>query len=264
MFFAILLLVLALVPPLFSRSVMRRKTWHTLILSLLVFSIGEVLLVGHQDKGASGMNLCLVQVAIVYSTPPLIALATAAYSADIYISIRSMFGSDDWAEDGPEPQTVVILVLAPWIVFCLVFLETILVVGLHARGAFADIQESGLFFCHVEGDLLAVIISAVIVITACLSAVALQAATGWTLYKNWLSVQKVSIAATARKYIHAFIRTIAFTGVAIIAVILGFVALVTFGQTHIGFSMLMPIFPIVAALIFGTYRDIVLFYVFWR
>ncbi|KXN84764.1 hypothetical protein AN958_12191 [Leucoagaricus sp. SymC.cos] len=214
MFFAILLLVLALVPPLFSRSVMRRKTWHTLILSLLVFSIGEVLLVGHQDKGASGMNLCLVQVAIVYSTPPLWVHLTLLCIYDmandsIYISIRCMFGSDDWAEDGPEPQTVVIVCHQLYSRLNIHFNLLIL-----ARPCTLDSLLFGLLGNHTCN----VIISAVIVITACLSAVALQAATGWTLYKNWLSVQKVSIAATARKYIHAFIRTIAFTGVAIIAV----------------------------------------------
>jgi glucose uptake protein GlcU len=71
MFIAILLLVLALVPPLFSRRVIRRKTWHTLLLSLLVFSIGEVLLVGHQQDPNFGGDLCLVQIAVIYSTPPL-------------------------------------------------------------------------------------------------------------------------------------------------------------------------------------------------
>lgn len=71
MFLSILLLVLALVPPLFSRHVMRRKTWHTLLLSLLVFSIGEVLLVGHQHEEVPNQHLCLVQVAVIYSTPPL-------------------------------------------------------------------------------------------------------------------------------------------------------------------------------------------------
>jgi glucose uptake protein GlcU len=75
MFFAILLLVLALVPPIFSRRVVRRKTWHTLLLSSLVYSIGEVLLVGNQQDSVAdsvaNSNLCLVQVAITYSTPAM-------------------------------------------------------------------------------------------------------------------------------------------------------------------------------------------------
>lgn len=73
MFFSILLLVLALVPPFMSRYIVRRKTWHTIMFSMLVFSIGEVLIVGHQLPGSSlpNENLCVVQVGIKHSTPPL-------------------------------------------------------------------------------------------------------------------------------------------------------------------------------------------------
>lgn len=71
MFFAILLLVLALVPPLFSRHIVRRKTWHSVMLSMLILSIGEVLLVGRQFEPSPNPNLCLVQVAVIHATPPL-------------------------------------------------------------------------------------------------------------------------------------------------------------------------------------------------
>lgn len=72
MFLSILLLVLALVPPFCSRNIVRRKTWHTLMLSMLVFAIGEILLVGQQAINQTpNPELCLVQVAINQATPPL-------------------------------------------------------------------------------------------------------------------------------------------------------------------------------------------------
>lgn len=260
MFLAILLLVLALVPPLFSRRVMRRKTWHTLMLSLLVFSIGQVFLVGNQTSTSPSPNICLVQVALFLSTPPFLGASTLSYSADIYISIRRMFESNDW-EDGPEPQNVVILVLAPWIFFLLVFLAVILVVGLSENPP--DIA-SPRFYCRTQNTA-AVMIAVVTLIITMLCSIGLQAATGWTLYHNWIKTQKVSITSTTRRYFHTFIRTIAFTALAVIGVALGSIAAATVkGRTMVGFSMLLPIFPIGAALIFGTYQDIVSFYMFWR
>jgi hypothetical protein len=48
-----------------------------------------------------------------------------------------------------------------------------------------------------------------------------QAATGRALYKNWIQVQNVSITSTARKHFHAFIRTIAFTAIAMTGIMYG-------------------------------------------
>ncbi|KAJ3567473.1 hypothetical protein NP233_g6342 [Leucocoprinus birnbaumii] len=228
---------------------MRRKTWHTLLLSSLIFSIGFVLLVGSQQEVTPNMSLCLVQVALIHSTPTFVAFATLSYSTDIYISIRRMFESDDW-EDGPEPQDVVILVLMPWIAFLLLFMTVILLVGLPQNTAHVADPH---FYCHTPSTP-AVVISAATLIVAMLSAIMLQAATGWSLYHNWIKLQNVSVTSTARRYLNAFVRTITFTALGIIALTFGLVALMTINKQLIGFSMLLPLFPIGAALIFGTYQ----------
>jgi len=261
MFFSILLLVLALVPPFMSRYVVRRKTWHTIMFSMLVFSIGEVLLVGHQEIQSPRPNqsLCVIQVGITHSTPPLVAIAMAAYTADIYLSIRSMFKSNDW-EDGPEPENVVLLVIAPWIAFFLVFLEAILVVGL-SHTTPAERSPAG-FYCRTDSTA-AVMVSVVVVIIGCLIAIICQGTTGWMLYKNWINVQRISIKSTVRKYIHAFVRTVAFTVVAVLGIIMGVVASAHM-KTDFGYTILMPFLPILAGLIFGTYKDIMMFYVHWK
>ncbi|KAF9446824.1 hypothetical protein P691DRAFT_824396 [Macrolepiota fuliginosa MF-IS2] len=261
-FFAILLLTLALVPPLFSRYIVRRKTWHSIMLSTLVFAIALVLWVGHQSSSLPpNGNLCLVQVAFIHATPPLASIAMASYTADIYISIRHMFKSDDW-EDGPEPGNIVLLVLLPWVTFFLVFLEAILVVGL-LPSAKAHPAEPLAFYCRTDNNV-AIVVSVVIVLLSCVVAVVCQAATGWMLYKNWIKVQRVSVTSTIRKYIHAFIRTLAFTVVAILSVTLGFIASLTIHKTVIAYTILLPFLPITSALIFGTYKDIMSFYVIYK
>ncbi len=81
-----------------------------------------------------------------------------------------------------------------------------------------------------------VAVSVVVVIIGCLIAIVCQGmskhsrcpgvaaptiflgATGWVLYKNWINVQRISIKSTVRKYIHAFIRTLAFMGVALLGI----------------------------------------------
>lgn len=255
MFFSILLLVLALVPPFASRYIVRRKTWHTIMLSMLVFSIGEVLLIGQQGASTPNEALCVIQVGITHSTPPLVATAMAAYTADIFISIRRMFKSDDW-EDGPEPENVVLLVIAPWIAFFLVFLEVILVVGLSRN------YSSAGFYCRTDNKV-AVVVSAVVVIIGCLITIICQGATGWVLYKNWINVQRISIKSTVRRYIHAFIRTVAFMVVALLGIIMGIVTSSTAKTVYV-YTFLMPFLPIMAALIFGTYKDIMMFYISWK
>lgn len=229
--------------------------------SMLVFSIGEVLVVGHQELGSSppNKNLCVVQVSIKHSTPPLVAVAMAAYTADIYLSIRSMFKSDNW-EDGPEPGNVVFLVIAPWITFFLVFLEAIFVVGL-PNSVKVDLSPEG-FYCVTDSKA-AIVVSVVVVIIGCLITIICQGTTGWILYKNWINVQRVSIKSTVRKYIHAFVRTVAFTVVASLGLGMGVGASVHSG-TDWGYTILMPFLPILAGLIFGTYKDIMMFYVFWK
>jgi len=262
MFFAILLLTLALVPPFFSRYIVRRKTWHSIMLSWLVFAIAEVLWVGHQSKSSPlNANLCLVQVAFIHSAPPLASMAVASYTADIFISIRRMFKSSNW-EDGPEPENIILLVLLPWVTFLLVFVEAILVVGF-SPGTNPQPTEPLAFYCRTDNKA-AVVISVVVVCLGCLAAVVCQAITGWILYKNWIKVQCVSITSTIRKYIHAFIRTLAFTVVAILGIILGLIATSTIGDTVIGYTLMLPFLPITSALIFGTYKDIISFYVIYK
>jgi hypothetical protein len=70
-FLSILLLILAWVPPIFSRIARRRKTWHTFMLPMLVFSTGRILLVGRQSGDPPNPTLCLIQAAVNYATAPL-------------------------------------------------------------------------------------------------------------------------------------------------------------------------------------------------
>jgi hypothetical protein len=71
LFISIVLLVMTIVPPLFSPNIWRRKTWHTLMFAMLVFAIGEVLLVGQQATDHPNPALCLVQVGVIHATPTL-------------------------------------------------------------------------------------------------------------------------------------------------------------------------------------------------
>ncbi|EKM78848.1 hypothetical protein AGABI1DRAFT_114424 [Agaricus bisporus var. burnettii JB137-S8] len=258
MFISIVLLVMTIVPPLFSPHVVRRKTWHTLMLSMLVFAIGEILLVGQQTTDFPNHGLCLVQVGIIQATPPLIGTAMAAYVIDIYVSIRRMFMSDNW-EDGPESRNEIILLFIPWIVLFLVFFETVLVVGLPGDQLTLSTPH---YYCRTLSRT-SIIVSVVLVVLTGVIAIGVQAATAWMLYKNWLREKKWSITSTMRKYIHAFIRTITFTVIALMGMGLG-VAIISTADTVFTYVILLPFVPLGAVAIFGTYKDIMSFYVFWK
>ncbi|KAF9446823.1 hypothetical protein P691DRAFT_803370 [Macrolepiota fuliginosa MF-IS2] len=262
-FLAILLLVLALVPPFVFKNAARRKTWSTLMLSMLIFSVGEALLVGRQTGVPPNAAICLIQAAVNYATPPFCAAAMISYTANIYISICRMFTFATW--EGPEPNNTVVLVLLPWIIFFLILLEALFVIGMPRSTAVRTSPNPELpgLYCHTN-RLAPLLVSAIAVVLAGLVVIGFQTATGRVLYKNWIKVKNLSVRSTIYRYIDAFIRSLAFMVVAILGTALGLVATSTPGETHFGYAILLPLLPIASALIFGTYKDILSFYFFWR
>lgn len=263
-FLSILLSILTVIPPLFSRHVQRRKTWHTFMLAMLGFSVGQSLLVGHQSGELPSTTLCLIQAAVNYATCPLSASAVATYTADIYLSIRSMFEDGIW--DGPEPRNVVMLALLPWAVFFLVFIEATATMASSIDkiipSATGSINRPELY-CRTRGPE-TYLVSAICVVLAGLVIIVYEIATGWLLYKNWIKVKNLGLTSTIRRFIQAFLRTVAFTVIAILGLSLSITATFSSTEPDYGPAVVLAIVPIISSLIFGSYRDILSFYAFWR
>lgn len=77
--FAIFLIVLVMLPPLFAKTVRRRLPWYSHMISWLVVAIALLLLIGHQRDRHPPAGLCFVQSALLYAVVPL-------YVPPIYLS----------------------------------------------------------------------------------------------------------------------------------------------------------------------------------
>lgn len=70
-FFALIMVVVAIVSTSFSDKVRTRKVWLNLMIAWLAYSISYLLLVGRQTGPEPPFALCLFQAAMVYAVPAL-------------------------------------------------------------------------------------------------------------------------------------------------------------------------------------------------
>ncbi|KAJ3560289.1 hypothetical protein NP233_g10935 [Leucocoprinus birnbaumii] len=128
--FSVLLIIVTLLPPLLSRSVHRRLPWYSHMLSWLVFSAALLVLMGHQTDKKPPAELCFLQSALLYATPPLIAFSMACYLLDITLQVATLLDKKSLLRKSLLEKKFgisVILGLLPWVIFWAVIIEVSIV-----------------------------------------------------------------------------------------------------------------------------------------
>lgn len=69
--FAVITLSAIFLTAYFSSQIRRVSTWYLYIFSWAVFSLGYLLILGHQTNSQPGHGICLVQSMFIYATPAL-------------------------------------------------------------------------------------------------------------------------------------------------------------------------------------------------
>jgi len=78
------MVVLVISVPMFSSNIHRSKLWFSQMVSWLVYSFSYMLLFGRQLKPEEPpFGICMFQAALIYASPPLVALSAMCFVIDV-------------------------------------------------------------------------------------------------------------------------------------------------------------------------------------
>jgi len=251
------MLLATLLPAMLSRNIHRSETWFSMIIAWIVYALSYLLIVGHQFGPEPPPGLCALQMVFIYASPPLTAISGLAFIVDTHLTItRALF------TNSAGRRYTRIFILVPWALFAMVAGEALLVVQ-----DFKDIQRNpNHMYCHSTA-------SAQYLTTSIICVIGLGIAlcmTAWTaviLYRNWSLFRKLSTQTSERELrLSSLIRVMLFTMMTTIGFGLG-----TSGaspntdgaHSHI-WGTLLPILPFLCGIAFGTQKDILRCWMFWK
>lgn len=252
-FLGFLLLLAVLLPAALSKQIKRRRTWYSLIISWMVFAFSYLCLVNDHFGDEPHFGTCLFQTLLVYSAPPLVASTGFHFILDIYLELRN-------TTIGGSNVSVVcrdMMVLTPWVLWVLMIMTTAFLI----KDPTQISRESSHMYCH-SNTVAQLVVTLCVTFPLAASCVLFEGLMGHLLYRNWTvfrryCVDKASDSRSGRVSLSMIIRLVCFTMVPLAA--LGLASLVAAHQTESNatWNILLASLPILAALSFGTQKDIV-------
>ncbi|KAJ6606165.1 hypothetical protein DFH09DRAFT_3373 [Mycena vulgaris] len=249
-------LALTLAPAVFAPNIHRSKTWYSMIVTMMIFPLLYLLNAGSQFHGEHPppIGLCILQAGFIYAGPPACTVAVLCFLADMTLGLRAVLFN------GKRSQFVAsALIIIPSIVFACVFFEAIALVDGN-RGVHFDPAH---MFCESNAKGPQVKISAILTMITLVLTLCMEVWTIVMLYRNWSAVRSIRRTKTDLQ-LSAMIRFGAFTLVVGFAAVMG---AVTLPNNLIGgatWNIFLVTVPLLAALSFGTRRDIMSAYAFWN
>ncbi|KAJ7180735.1 hypothetical protein C8R46DRAFT_1070436 [Mycena filopes] len=241
----------------FSSSVHRSGLWFRHILAWIVYSSSFLLLVGRQLGPAPPFGLCLVQAGLIHAAPTLPTLSAFCFVVDLYIGLSAVVHR----KRKIRPALSKFLLMFPTMVYVGLFLGTLLFIqdtGVVQRDA------SSHLYCHITSPTPA-LVSGAIVISTGLFIFPLEIWIAIVLCRNWVAFRRSSQASLdPHVSLTMFIRVALFTVMSMTGVGLSSISLGSPNSVKPYWSLILPIVPIIAAVIFGSQQDIMRCWVFWR
>lgn len=241
-------LVLTLAPAAISPNVHRSKAWLSMIATMMIFPLFYLLNVGSQFQGgAPPIGICILQAGFIYAGPPACTTAVLCFITDMTLGLRAVLFN------GKRNQFFgSALIVMPSILFACVFFEAIVLVNGN-RGVHFDSTH---MFCESDTKGPQVKISAVLTMISLALTLGMEVWTIVMLYRNWAAVRSIRRTATDLQ-LSVMIRLGVFTLVVGFAAVLGAVTLPNNLQGGAVWNIFLVTVPLLAALSFGTRRDIV-------
>ncbi|KAI0761007.1 hypothetical protein BD413DRAFT_681400 [Trametes elegans] len=254
-------LLAVLLTAVFARKVYRHFTWLNFCISWLIYCVSYTLLAfsGQQTRREQPVYpLCLTQACLIYAAPVLVAMTTFSLVLQLWFTLQNALKPP---AKGTPRQTFrdVFMLLAPYVLW-LGFIIAILVLGTQHPSTVQ--RAGGLVYCtiktgtpRVSGNVTASFVAAILLVM-----VGLDVYIGVVLYKNWRALRgsdcprKLPFSLIVRVSIFSFFCVVGI-GCAFL-----FLSEVSFfaGNT------IIALMPLIAFLVFGTQRDILGAWCFWR
>jgi len=249
-------LALTLAPAALSPNVHRSKPWFSMIATMMIFPWLYLLNVGSQfhPEDPPPIGLCILQAGFIYAGPPACTTAVLCFITDMTLGLRAMLTNRK-----RNTTFMSALILMPSIIFACVFFEAIMLVngnrGVHFDGAH--------MFCESDNKGPQVKISAILTMLSLVLTLVMEVWTIVMLYRNWAAVRSFRRTKTDLQ-LSVMIRFGVFSLVVGFAAVLGAVTLPNNLQGGAIWNIFLVSVPLLAALAFGTRRDIIFAYAFWN
>ncbi|KAF9450979.1 hypothetical protein P691DRAFT_788090 [Macrolepiota fuliginosa MF-IS2] len=255
-FLAVLSILCTLLPAMLSRNVKRSVGWYSLMVAWLLFSVGYVLLVGRQERPEEPpRGLCLAQVLLTYPAPAL------------------MFA-------GPLPPTQTHSDANPGCGVVLFQNIKLKVWQSWANQNHSDILGGNLsqmepapngLYCHINGLTQNLLVTTIIVLhppvigeKGLVLNFIYSVWTGFSMYRHWASFRRLS-QTDRHIFLTVYIRFLFVTISAFIALVFSIRSYSALTDPDTGnFSIAYPFIAICIALAFGTQKDMLQAWVFWK
>ncbi|KAJ7773346.1 hypothetical protein B0H16DRAFT_1512058 [Mycena metata] len=252
---ALVLLIAMLLPALLSRSVHRMKTWFNLVVVCIVYCISFLLLLGHQSGPEPPLQLCIFQAGLIYAGPTAVAAAGFVFVVELYLRLSSTLS----ASQVNERHVTVLLCISP-LAHSIVFWVAIFT-GISEGGSRVQRGPGGLY-CDIASST-PTLTNGISVIVFVLMMIVVEIYTVVYLFRK-RSALKVVEPVEGSFPLSLFIRTACYTLAGALSIILVVILNSPGSEKAIFESDFMAIIPLFVALVFGSQRDIIGVYMFWK
>jgi len=246
------MLLIILLTAVINRNITRSKTWYSFCISWTISCISYTLLTfaGQQTEMRPDYALCLIQGGLVYAAPPLTGATTLALAIHTFLNMRYVLASVSYPL---HRLTVLALLIIPWLIWA-VMIAGALVWGSHFPNLVVNGKNGT--YCHYRNSPFSQLSSFIAVgLTVCI--VAIESVIVYQLYRN----RRV---ASGKGYSMGMpIRVIIFSFMAVVALALA-IAWLSASKRGQEFEMILAILPVAAGIIFGSQRDFIQAWSFWK
>ncbi|KAJ7813651.1 hypothetical protein B0H13DRAFT_2141808 [Mycena leptocephala] len=251
-FIGLIFLTIVILPPIFSRNVLRSPLWFAFMGSWMLYCFSFLLLVGQQLGPEPPFGICLFQAALVHAVPALATIAGVCFVVDIYCTLRISLKHSYWI---PMKRTPVLLTL-PIVSFIGMFILS-LAIGLQDHSTVN--REPNNMYCHINTGL-PTLVSAILSGWALFVAIGVEIAAAIMLYRNSavLSLPTLGNPSTPTE------PPIARELLTLLGLSLSAMMLFHVHESDIKWNVLVPILPPLAAILFGAQKDIISGWRFWK
>ncbi|KAI1786457.1 hypothetical protein LXA43DRAFT_975775 [Ganoderma leucocontextum] len=250
-------LLAVLLTVILAPKVYRHFTWLNFCITWLIYCISYLLLAftGSQTSPEPpSYPLCLTQASLIYAAPVLVAMSTFALVLQLWFTLSKALAPPkakqrDCLRNG-------FLLLAPYVAW-LTEIIVILVIGtMHPT----DVERAGHFvYCTIStgrpGNITAAIVAAILLVM-----VGFDIYIGAMLYRNWRALQGSD--QPFQIPFSLLVRVALFSLVCVIGIGCAFVFLAN--VSYFAGNVIISLMPMIAFLVFGTQRDILKVWMFWR
>lgn len=240
---------------LFSSQIVRHPAWFSFCFSWILWGISfSLLFFSGQQTQVTSQPLCIVQSALVYTVPLLAGLASVALITHLFLSVRSALTSESATKQQPWARSVsLLLVLVPWLLGVAVFVSFLTFAINHPSDI--ELSHNGTY-CVIVNSFLPKITAAMGTLLS-ITIVVFEAVIGAILYRH-------------RDLINGFpqsrslaIQLVLFTAVALCSAGISLVFVITRTRGAV-FDIMLGAVPVATSVIFGTQRDILRSWMFWK